>query len=182
MTWIRTISGKRINLLEPTPESIDFGDIATALSNICRFAGHTPVFYSVLQHSLEVANLFASDDPAYKYALLHDAHEAVTGDIVTPVKVVINGPDSAPLRDLQCRIDSAIFRAAGLEYPMPSDIEARVFAADLFTLRRELCDIIGADPKVYEIPNTEHFTCQARITPATDLSKLRIDWLKALDL
>lgn len=176
MTWTRTISGKYIDLLEPTPEMIDFADIASALARLCRFNGHIPKFYSVLQHSLEVASVFSPDDPEYKYALLHDAHEAFTGDIVTPVKVILG----QPLQELQDRLDRAIFEAAGLVYPMPEKVATRVYMADQFTLRCELWDIFGIEPEIYEIPHVSEFARDTPITPTLDTGKLTVDWLKAL--
>lgn len=50
MSYIQTLSGKKFNYLTATVDDIDVEDIATALSNICRFAGHLPEFYSVAQH------------------------------------------------------------------------------------------------------------------------------------
>ena len=52
MSYIQTLSGKKFNYLTATIDDIDVEDIATALSNICRFAGHLPEFYSVAQHSV----------------------------------------------------------------------------------------------------------------------------------
>lgn len=80
-------SGKKINLIEPTQDMIEINDIAHALSQICRFGGHSQSFYSVAQHSVIVAALAPMEWK--KEALLHDAAEAYVGDIIKPLKVLI---------------------------------------------------------------------------------------------
>lgn len=68
---------------------VDLGDIANALSKICRFAGHTKQFYSVAQHSMHVASLVSylgGTKEEILQALLHDAPEAYVVDVPTPLK------------------------------------------------------------------------------------------------
>lgn len=84
-TAVVTYTGKHIDLLDPKPEDIDIHDIAHSLSMQCRYNGHTPEFYSVAQHSLEVSYA-VSAKPSALAGLMHDAHEAYAGDIVRPVK------------------------------------------------------------------------------------------------
>jgi hypothetical protein len=81
---IRTFTGKYVDPFNLQPEDIDIMDIAHALSNQCRFAGHTKRFFSVAQHCVGVTyNL----DPETKiYGLLHDASEAYLIDLPTPIK------------------------------------------------------------------------------------------------
>lgn len=84
MSWILTYTGQKIDPLKPEPGKIALLDIAHALSNICRFTGHSSSFYSVAQHSLLVAKLC---DPEYRLeGLLHDAPEAYLNDIARPLK------------------------------------------------------------------------------------------------
>jgi hypothetical protein len=86
---IRTVSGLYLNLLDPSPASIEFVDIAVALTSTCRFGGHTRTFYSVAEHSLAVASMLhrQTGDPELALAgLLHDAAEAYIGDMVRPLK------------------------------------------------------------------------------------------------
>ncbi len=81
---IRTASGAFVDILNPQPESIRIEDIAHALSNLCRWAGHTVGFYSVAQHSYLTASQVP---PEHKMAaLLHDATEAYLVDIPRPLK------------------------------------------------------------------------------------------------
>ena len=87
--FIQTLSGRRVNPLDASPEDIDPVDIARALSNLCRFGGHSRHFYSVAQHSAIVCDLLeergATADELMA-ALLHDAAEAYLGDLPHPIK------------------------------------------------------------------------------------------------
>lgn len=82
-----TYTGRLIDLKDPYPEMFHIEDIATALSRICRFGGHSSAFYSVAQHSVMVAA--CATNQAKKWALMHDAAEAYIGDIVKPLKVML---------------------------------------------------------------------------------------------
>ena len=89
MSFIQTYSGARFDFADPKPESIRLEDIAHALARICRFGGHASRFYSVADHSLNVARHLAHGkaNHATTFAgLLHDAAEAYLGDIVSPLK------------------------------------------------------------------------------------------------
>lgn len=112
-TCIATISGRIVDLAAPTADMIDIDDIAHALSNICRYNGHVEYHYSVAQHSCVVHDLLAESAGSYALCLaglLHDAHEAYTGDIVTPLKQILGG---ALLRT-ELLLDRAIYEAAGI--------------------------------------------------------------------
>jgi len=92
------LSGRRLDLLEPSPLDIEISDIAHGLSRVARWNGQTHGDYpfSVAQHSilvLEVANAIAEDARPQDqlYALLHDAAEYVIGDIISPFKTVMGG-------------------------------------------------------------------------------------------
>lgn len=82
--WMQTFTGKRFFPFDPRVEDIDIDDIAHALSMTCRFGGHCKQFYSVAQHSVLVASKAAPHNALR--ALLHDAPEAYTGDLVRPIK------------------------------------------------------------------------------------------------
>lgn len=93
--WIETFTGKKYFFGNPTDDQIDIEDIAVALSNKCRFSGHTD-FFSVAEHSLSVA---ARLPPNLRLAgLLHDAAEAYLGDIPSPLKAVL--PDYRSLEKI----------------------------------------------------------------------------------
>ena len=87
--FIETASGRRFRPLDPTEGEISILDIAHALSNQCRFSGHTRVHYSVAEHSVRVRNLLASLGASREvqlWGLLHDASEAYLVDIPSPLK------------------------------------------------------------------------------------------------
>jgi uncharacterized protein len=87
--YIQTVSGRRVNPLDPSPEDIDVHDIAVALSNQCRFGGHTRRYYSVAQHACIVSDqMLARGSSAHDalWGLLHDASEAYLVDLPHPLK------------------------------------------------------------------------------------------------
>lgn len=90
--FFNTVSGKRINIHNPTVDMIDINDIAHALSNICRFGGHVKEFYSVAQHSLLVYYLAPIDLRTCFAALMHDATEAYCHDVIKPLKNILGKP------------------------------------------------------------------------------------------
>lgn len=95
-SYTATVSGQRMpaDPVSVMPGAVRAEDYLTALGNQCRFNGHVPEFYSVLQHSILVANLARLDNaPAYaqRAALFHDVHEAYCGDIAAPQKNFIEG-------------------------------------------------------------------------------------------
>ena len=107
--FIQTLSGRRVNPLDASPEDIDPADIARALANLCRFGGHSKAFYSVAQHSVIVCDLLeqrgATPDELMA-ALLHDAAEAYLGDLPHPLKHRSDlGP---PYREAEKLLEAAI--------------------------------------------------------------------------
>lgn len=82
--FMRTFSGKFVDPLDLNPEDINIFDIAHALSNICRFGGHCPIFYSVAQHSVLCSHMASPNNKLE--ALMHDASEAYLSDVPTPIK------------------------------------------------------------------------------------------------
>lgn len=86
---IRTISGKWVNVFEPTEDMFLIEDIAHALSHQCRFSGHLKYFYSVAQHSIECYRIACEqklDKKELLTALMHDSSEAYLVDIPRPIK------------------------------------------------------------------------------------------------
>lgn len=135
--WIQTHSGRKFWPLDPRPGDVDVGDVAHALANVCRFAGHTKTFYSVGQHCCLAAGLARPEHALY--ALLHDAAEAYLGDIPRPWKRFLYADHSMgrlSVKDLERRLLDAILD--GLNVPRPSaealeavaDIDLRLLAAE----------------------------------------------------
>ncbi len=97
--WIQTYTGRKVSFSDPRPEQFAIEDIAHALSQVCRYAGNSRIFYSVAEHSLRVA---ARLPPELKLAgLLHDAAEAYLGDVPKPAKLL---PELDGFNDLEEKI------------------------------------------------------------------------------
>lgn len=136
--WVQGLSC-RYEPLAFTEGMVRLTDIANALSNLCRYNGHTPTFYSVAEHSVLVAHRvkeLGGDETAYAQALLHDASEAYMGDFVRPVKQL--GMMKA-FRDLDDQIQATIYRRWNLPETM-LDIVAK---ADNQLLYNEACYFWG---------------------------------------
>lgn len=136
--WIRTVSGRYVNLIDPKPEQIVIGDIAHALGRICRFGGHVATFCSVAEHSLNVANMVlrqCGEGRVVLAALLHDATEAYLGDMVRPLKQAM--PE---YRAIESRMAGAINLALGLQ-PVSAEATMLIKAADEWALVTEMATI-----------------------------------------
>ena len=121
--WIQTYTGRRFFFLNPKPEDIDIIDIAHALSNQCRYAGHTQTFYSVAEHSYWVSKRVTPENA--RVALMHDAAEAYLPDVPGPIKQCLG--DS--WHGIERRIWAAIAEAFGLNPVIPDgvhDIDTRI--------------------------------------------------------
>jgi deoxycytidylate deaminase len=115
-TWIRTASGGQFDPYAPDVRAVNVYDIAHALSNICRFAGHTRRFYSVAQHCVNVS-LRCSDA---RYGLLHDASEAYLDDIRAPLK---RSDAFMQYRTLERSVQRVVYERFGLDATLePSDL------------------------------------------------------------
>lgn len=144
---IRTHSGIYFNVFEPTIEMIDIHDIAHALSNLCRFGGHTPFFYSVAQHSIEVAKLVP---PSLKMqALLHDAAEAYLLDIPSPIKKRLVGYD-----ELEDNIMKLIAKKFKFQYPLDPIIKE----ADKNRLQWEWDNVVLYKPQLLD--DSQYYNAQ----------------------
>lgn len=138
--WIRTYTGKRFYPLAPNREHVDILDIAQALSNQCRFAGHTSSHYSVAQHSVYVSHLtqiMGADKEVQVAALLHDASEAYLVDLPTPVKRQVTGYVEA-----EAKVSHEIYAKYAVEFVD----QKQVHDADLAMLAVEARDLMG-NPK-----------------------------------
>lgn len=141
MTYIQTYKGRKLDFLKPDPKEIDIEDIAHALSNICRFSGHSKFHYSVAQHSVFVAQLVPSEHQLT--ALLHDATEAYIGDMVTPLKRII--PDFAAY-------EKRLWAVMADKWELPNILPKAVKDADLKMLAVEARDLMGGIPKAWGLP------------------------------
>lgn len=147
MTWMQTLYGGAFDLLDPRPDMVNFREIAWALAHINRYCGHANKPVSVALHTMIVCLCGAEVDRPY--LLLHDAAEAYTGDLISPMKVALGNfpmPVMKQMERLQERCDAAIFAAAALSAPTP-ETSARVKHADLRALKTERRDFLARAPK-----------------------------------
>ncbi|MBF9051100.1 HD domain-containing protein [Roseobacter sp. HKCCD9010] len=144
--WQRMLSGRRLDLLDPTPVDIEIEDIAHGLAFVARWNGQTAgdYPYSVAEHSLLVEEIFrriASDAPV-KWclaALLHDAPEYVIGDMISPVKAAV-GPGYGALDE---RLSAAIHLRFGLPAAIPKTVKAKIKRADRISAWLEATQLAG---------------------------------------
>lgn len=144
--WQRMLSGRRLDLLDPTPMDIEIEDIAHGLAFVARWNGqtHGDYAYSVAEHSILVEEIFRKLYPnePIKWqlaALLHDAPEYVIGDMISPVKAAI-GPDYGELDD---RLTAAIHIRFGLPAKIPVTIKKKIKKADKVSAWLEATQIAG---------------------------------------
>lgn len=133
---ILTASGISLHLTDPRPEQICIADIAHALAHLCRFTGHTRVFYSVAQHSVHASYLVPPEHALA--ALLHDAAEAYIGDVATPLKALL--PD---YHAIERRMEATVRAAFGLPAQLPDCVKL----ADLTLLATERRDLMPDTPE-----------------------------------
>ncbi len=144
--WQRMLSGRRLDLLDPTPMDIEIEDIAHGLAFVARWNGqtHGDFAYSVAEHSVLVEEIFRRLYPKEPVkwqlaALLHDAPEYVIGDMISPVKAAI-GPDYG---DLDERLTAAIHIRFGLPAKIPVTIKKKIKKADKVSAWLEATQIAG---------------------------------------
>ncbi|SFS83964.1 hypothetical protein SAMN04488040_2041 [Sulfitobacter marinus] len=144
--WQRMLSGRRLDLLDPTPVDIEIEDIAHGLAFVARWNGqtHGDYAYSVAEHSLLVETLFARLNPKapakWKLAaLLHDAPEYVIGDMISPVKAAV-GPGYGALDE---RLTAAIHIRFGLPAAIPKTVKQQIKKADRISAWMEATQIAG---------------------------------------
>lgn len=138
--YLQTYQGKRIDIQNPKPDTIDIYDIAMALSRICRFNGHTSQFYSVAQHCTYCVKLASTIEPENTplalACLLHDAAEAYLSDIPSPVKQYL-----PVYKELEDHLLAVIFDKYGLNSQLTEYAWAQIMHVDqriLFTEKRDV--------------------------------------------
>jgi len=113
--WIQTVSGVAFTPLAPNAADVRLFDIAHALSNLCRYGGHSSRFYSVAEHSVLLS--YAVPPALAPWALLHDAAEAYLVDVPSPIKPLLAGYAAAELRLME-----VIAGRFGLPWPEPPEL------------------------------------------------------------
>ena len=144
--WQRMLSGRRLDILDPSPLDIEIEDIAHGLARVSRWNGQTRGKYSlsVAQHSVIVEKLVRLNAPKldqkwYLAALLHDAPEYVIGDMITPFKHVLGGI----YRDIETRLDAAVNIRFGLPAKLPDSVQRTIKRADRMAAWLEATQLAG---------------------------------------
>jgi 5'-deoxynucleotidase YfbR-like HD superfamily hydrolase len=149
--WQRMLSGRRLDLLNPSPADIEIDDIAHGLARVARWNGQTigAHAFSVAQHALVVEDIFSAIGSATDVqmpaiwrlaALLHDAPEYVVGDLISPFKTAI-GLD---YKAFELRLLAAIHARYGLPAELPSDVQAQIYFGQPKDLAPELTAKLAA--------------------------------------
>lgn len=144
--WQRMLSGRRLDLLDPSPLDVEIEDIALGLSRVARWNGQTKGTwpFSVAQHSILVETLVCRLKPGVRQdwrlaALLHDAPEYVVGDLITPFKAVV-GPH---YKTLEISLLRAIHLRFGLPAELPAGATALIKRADHMAAYLEAMQLAG---------------------------------------
>ena len=148
--WQRMLSGRKLDILSPSPLDIEIEDITLGLSRVTRWNGQTTgrQAYSVAQHSVIVEELFNVEYPNLNKrwklaALLHDAPEYVIGDLITPFKYALNNS----YRDVEDNLMKAIHIRFGLPAELPKSIVSKIKRIDKAVAWYEAISIAGYDTK-----------------------------------
>ena len=122
--WQRMLSGRRLDLIDPSPLDIEIEDIAHGLARVARWNGQTvgDHAFSVAQHCLLVEFIYqrrvkGASDAGRLAALLHDAPEYVIGDMISPFKAVIGGDYKA--------LERRLLAATHIRFGLPAELSAR---------------------------------------------------------
>lgn len=161
--WQRMLSGRRLDLLDPSPFDVEIEDIAHGLSRVARWNGQTSGSwaYSVAQHSVLVEQIAAAIDATlvrkWRLAtLLHDGPEYVIGDMITPFKAIIG----ADYKAVDKRLEAAIHLRFGLPPELPAKVVQLIKRADRIAAFFEATQIAGFDVaearKIFGAPRIRH--------------------------
>jgi 5'-deoxynucleotidase YfbR-like HD superfamily hydrolase len=144
--WQRMLSGRRLDLLNPSPLDIEIADIAHGLARVARWNGQTngAHIFSVAQHTLLVEAVMREQAPRVDTrvrlaALLHDAPEYVIGDMISPFKAVLGGDYKA----VEMRLLSAIHIRFGLTPVLADQITRQIKQADRGAAYLEATQLAG---------------------------------------
>ncbi|MEM5472151.1 HD family hydrolase [Hoeflea sp. AS60] len=167
--WQRMLSGRRLDLLDPSPLDVEISDIAQGLARVARWNGQTrgDHAFSVAQHSLMVEQIVGrisvASPETLQLALLHDAPEYVIGDMISPFKSVVGGG----YKTVEARLEAAIHIRFSLPPVLPKNIKALIKRADRIAAYFEATELAGFDDK----------EARAFFGPPRDISRDMLDVL-----
>lgn len=164
--WQRMLSGRRLDILDPSPLDVELSDIAHGLARVARWNGQTQgdYPYSVAQHSVFVLEIMKALNPdvdvrAQLYGLLHDAPEYVMGDIISPFKAAMGGN----YKDVENRLLAAVYLRFSLAATPPVAIGRQIKKADKEAAYFEAVHLAG-----FEVGEARRFFGEPTV-PAFDL-------------
>ena len=144
--WQRMLSGRRLDLLDPSPLDVEISDIAHGLARVARWNGQTSGdhAFSVAQHSLVVETIFRHCNPKagpddWLMALLHDAPEYVIGDMISPFKAVVGGG----YKLVEARLEAAVHLRYGLPAHPTAALKDQIKKADKISAYFEATVLAG---------------------------------------
>ncbi len=140
------LSGRRLDILDPSPVDVELSDIAHGLARVARWNGQTRGDYpfSVAQHSVLVLSIFSAMNPesgpeSRLYALLHDAPEYVMGDIISPFKAAMGGN----YKEVENRLLGAVHLHFALNATAPAAVQKQIKRADKEAAFHEAVQLAG---------------------------------------
>lgn len=181
------LSGRRLDLLDPSPFDIEIEDIARGLARVARWNGQTSGdhAFSVAEHSVIVTEIFTKLYPnaaadARLTALLHDAAEYVIGDMISPFKTALG----LNYKSFEARLETAIHLRFGLPPKMPPALKKKIKQCDLYCAYFEATQIAGfskAEADQYFIPPPHGLTLTLRPLPVKKAEALFIAQFETLN-
>jgi 5'-deoxynucleotidase YfbR-like HD superfamily hydrolase len=172
--WQRMLSGRRLDLLDPSPLDVEIEDIAHGLARVARWNGQTTGahIYSVAQHALLVEAIARHKTPRLDAAsraavLLHDAPEYVIGDMISPFKAVIGDSYKA----VEARLLTAIHLRFGLPATLPDTLRTLIKAADRNAAFFEATRLAG-----FEVAEARRFFGQPAVLPSALTRDYLVPW------
>src|SRR3989344_7499081 len=140
--WAQTFTGKQFWPLDPRSEEVNLTDIAHSLAQQPRFNGHSIKFYSVAQHSVLVSKIVSPSQSLA--ALFHDASEAYTGDIISPLKRFL----PPEFKHIEIKIENTIFEKFNID---PDKVDHKeIKNADKIIIVTEMRDVMEKPPQKWD--------------------------------
>ncbi len=180
------LSGRRLDLADPSPFDIEVEDIAHGLARVARWNGQTKGdhAFSVAQHSLLVLAIFEQLYPKARredrlFALLHDGAEYVVGDLISPFKALVGTSYKA----LEARLLSAIMMSVGLGGDLASYPQSKIKRADRIAAYFEATELAGFSPEeAGRFFGSPEIACPLDLEPrpATDIKTAFLERYQAL--
>ncbi|MGG7518876.1 HD family hydrolase [Allorhizobium undicola] len=144
------LSGRRLDLLDPSPLDVELSDIAHGLARVARWNGqtHGDHAFSVAQHCVVVEEIFTATNPRAgaeerMMTLLHDAPEYVIGDMISPFKAVVGGG----YKTVEKRLEAAIHLRFGLPSHPSATLKSLIKKADCIAAFFEATELAGFTPE-----------------------------------